>query len=86
MVHAADDLWTLQRDEALPRLGLVDVGGGARLAFDLAVGLTLADLARFKAWERTGRRVEPERWSQLGADLLRLHRMATSAPHDSSSA
>jgi hypothetical protein len=84
--RAADDLRALLRDEALPRLGLVDVGGGSRLAFELAVGATLAELDRLAAWERAGRPVDPGRWRQIGSDLVRLHRMATSAPHASSNA
>ena len=75
-IRAADELRTLRRDEALPRLGLVDLGEGSRLTFQLAVGVVLSDLARFTAWERAGRRVEPRRWQRLSADLVRLHWIA----------
>ena len=78
-IEAATRLEGLLRDEALPRLGPVDVGGGARLSFESAVRATLADLHRFTGWERAGRAVPTERWRQLGDDLVRLHRMAVRA-------
>ena len=79
-IHAADELRALRRDAALPSLGLVDVGMGSRLSFDLAVAVTLADLHRFIAWDRAGRPVGHRRWRQLNSDLERLHRMAVAAP------
>jgi hypothetical protein len=78
-IHAADELRALLRDGILPQLGFVDVGQGARLTFESAVRVTLADLTRFTAWEEAGRAVEVERWYQLGEDLMRLHRMAITA-------
>ena len=78
-MRQAGELRTLLRDGALPHLGIVDVGAGSRLSFALAVGVTLADLARFTAWEQAGREVDAARWRQLGDDLERLHRLATSA-------
>jgi hypothetical protein len=77
--HAADELRALLRDGALPRLGLVDVGQGSRLTFDLAVTATLGDQARLTSRAATGHEVAAERWHQLGEDLERLHRMAVSA-------
>ena len=53
-VRAADELRALLRSGALPRLGLVDVGGGSRLAFELAIRATLNDLDRLTARERGG--------------------------------
>jgi hypothetical protein len=75
-IHAADDLRVLLRAGALPRLGLVEVGMGSRLSFELAVSVTLADLVRFAAWEDAGCEVAADRWHQLGDDLERLHRMS----------
>jgi hypothetical protein len=77
---AAMRLEGLLRDDALPPLGLVDVGMGSRLSFELAVRVTLADLRRFTRWERAGRAVATERWRRLGDDLVRLHRMAITPP------
>ena len=79
-VHAADELAGLLHDGRLPWLGLVDVGKGSRLAFELAVRATLADLHRFTTWKHTGHAVAAERWRQLGDDLMRLHRMALTSP------
>ena len=78
-VRAADELRALLRSGALPRLGLVDVGGGSRLAFELAVRATLNDLDRLTARARGGQVVEARRWRLLGDDLLRLHGMAAQA-------
>ena len=78
-IHAADELRALLRADALPCLGLIDVGKGARLPFESAVRVTLADLARFAAWEHAGRDVAAERWRQLGEDLDRLYRLAVAA-------
>ena len=80
VVRAAQELRALLREGGLPRLGLVDVGKGARLSFESAVRVTLGDLARFAAWEDAGREVEAERWRQLAEDLARLHGMAVTAP------
>jgi hypothetical protein len=77
--RAADELRALLRDDALPRLGLVDVGKGSRLTFELAVRVTLTDLARLTARANTGHEVVADRWHQLGEDLERLHRMALAA-------
>ena len=75
----ADELRPLLRDGALPRLGLVDVGKGSRLSFELAVRVTLTDLARLTARANTGHEVAADRWHQLGEDLERLHRMIIAA-------
>ncbi len=77
--RAAEELRALLRAGGLPRLGAVDVGKGSRLPFESAVRVTLADLARFAAWEHAGRDVAAARWRQLGEDLARLHRMAVAA-------
>ena len=58
--RAADELRTLLRDGALPHLGLVDVGLGARLPFEMAVRVTLNDLARLTALADGG--VDTARW------------------------
>ena len=78
-IHQADELRALLRDEALPNLGIVDVGKGSRLTFALAVAVTLADLTRLTLLADTGHPVGPDRWRQLGEDLERLHRMAITA-------
>ena len=77
--HAADELRALLRDGALPRLGMVDVGMGARLSFESAVRVTLTDLAHLTARHDAGHDVGAARWHQLGKDLERLHRMAVAA-------
>ena len=77
--NQAGELRALLRAGALPRLGLVDVGKGSRLAFELAVRVTLTDLARFTALARAGHVVAADRWHQVGDDLDRLHRMAVAA-------
>jgi len=77
--NAADELRALLRSGDLPRLGLVDVGMGSRLTFELAVRVTLTDLARLTALAHDGHTVEADRWHQLAADLKRLHRMAVQA-------
>ena len=78
-VRAADELRALLRSGALPPLGLVDVGGGSRLAFELAIRATLNDLDRLTARARGGQVIEAHRWRLLGDDLLRLHGMAAQA-------
>lgn len=78
-MRAAAELRALLRAGALPRLGLVDVGMGARLSFESAVRVTLADLARFTARHDAGHDVSAARWCQLDEDLERLHRMTTAA-------
>ena len=78
-VRAAEELRALLLASRLPRLGLVDVGMGSRLSFEAAVRVTLADLARFTAWEHVGRAVDAERWRQLSEDLERLHQMTVAA-------
>ena len=77
--NQADELRALLRAGVRPRLGLVDVGKGSRLAFELAVRVMLTDLARFTALARGGHVVEADRWHQVGDDLDRLHRMAVAA-------
>ena len=79
-LHWADELRALLRDGALPRLGIVDVGMGSRLTFELAVRLTLADLARLTHLTDAGHAVETDRWKQLTEDIERLHRMAFTEP------
>jgi hypothetical protein len=76
----ASELRTLLEAGALPDRGLVDVGMGARLSFELAVRVTLADLTRFVRWRAAGRVVGADRWRQLSADLERLHAMAVARP------
>ena len=78
--QAADELRALLRDGALPPLGLVDVGLGARLPFEMAVRVTLNDLARLTARADDGRWFDADRWDQIFDDLVRLHRMAITAP------
>jgi hypothetical protein len=78
-IHAANELRALLHDEALPRLGLVDVGKGSRLTFELAVGVTLTDLDRLTARVNAGQVVHAGRWHQLGEDLERLYRMVVTA-------
>lgn len=80
VLHWADELQALLRDGALPSLGLVDVGMGSRLAFELAVRITLADLARLTHRMDSGQAVGADRWQQLHEDIERLHRMAFAAP------
>lgn len=78
-IHQADELRALLRAGTLPPLGLVGVGKGSRLRFELAVRVTLNDLARFAASALAGRDVAADRWQQLGEDLDRLHGMAVTA-------
>jgi hypothetical protein len=78
-IRAADGLRTRLRDGALPCVGLVDVGKGSRLSFELAVRVTLSDLVRFTTWGEAGHEVGPDRWQQLGEDLKRLYRTAVMA-------
>jgi hypothetical protein len=80
VLRRADELQALLRDGALPSLGLVDVGMGSRLAFELAVRVTLADLARLTHLTEAGHAVRADRWTQLRVDIERLHRMAFAAP------
>jgi hypothetical protein len=77
--RAANELSALLRAGALPRLGLVDVGQGSRLTFELAVGVTLTDLDRLTTRVNAGHVVDAGRWHQLGEDLERLYRMAITA-------
>jgi hypothetical protein len=79
-VRVVEVLRALLLKSRLPQLGIVDVGMGSRLSFESAVRVTLADLARFTAWEHVGRDVDADRWCQLSEDLVRLHRMAVGAP------
>ena len=76
---AAVALRALLRAGALPRLGLVDVGGGSRLSFELAVRATLTDLDHVMARAQGDPTVEADRLQQLCEDLDRLHRMAVAA-------
>jgi hypothetical protein len=76
-IRAADELQAMLREGTLPRLGLVDVGMGARLPLEMAVRVTLADLARTAARVDPNQEREVTRWEQLLADLERLHHMAT---------
>jgi hypothetical protein len=69
-------LQTLLRDDRLPHLGLVDVGKGSRLSFELAVRVTLADLARLGGLPKNDDRIKADRWRRACEDLERLHRMA----------
>jgi len=75
----AGELRALLRAGALPRLGLVDVGLGSRLSFELTVRATLNDLARLAARADAGSAVGPYRRRLLCADLERLHRLAVTA-------
>ena len=75
----ADELRALLQAGALPRLGLVDVGMGSRLAFELAVRSTLYDLARLAARADAGHPVDARRWHRLGEDVERLHRLTIAA-------
>ena len=68
------------RDGTRPSLGIVHVGNGSRLTFELVVRIALADLTRFTRATDTGREVEADRWQQLSEDLGRLHRMAFEDP------
>jgi hypothetical protein len=79
-MRQADELRALLRDDALPRLGFVDVGKGSRLTFELAVRSTLADLTRLTQMMDAGHVVGADRWRQLGGDIERLHGMAISEP------
>ena len=78
-IQQCNELWTYLREDRLPVLGFVDVGKGSRLAFELAVRLTLTELARLTALMNAGGHVDPERWQLICADLDRLHAMATSS-------
>jgi hypothetical protein len=80
VLHRADELRALLRDGALPSLGIVDVGMGSRLSFELAVRITLADLARLTHLTVAGHAVAADRWKQLSEDIERLHRMAFAEP------
>jgi hypothetical protein len=76
------ELDMLLRAELLSDLGLVDVGGGSHLGFELAVRFTLSELARLAALENDGCRTDPSRWDQLKDDVERLHRLATMTARD----
>ena len=78
-VHTADQLRALRRDGALPPLGVVDVGPGARLGFELAVNTTLSDLDRLVGLARDGRAIDLQRLYRVEEDFARLHRMAVAA-------
>ena len=80
VLHWADELRALLRDDALPSIGIVDVGMGSRLTFELAVRITLADLARLTHLKDAGHAVAASRWQQLAEDIERLHRMAFAEP------
>jgi hypothetical protein len=79
-IRAANDLRALLRDDVLPHLGLVAVGQGSLLAFELAVRATLNDLARIDARVDSGHRVDAGRRRRLEEDLARLHSMVLAAP------
>ena len=76
-ICAADELQAMLREGTLPRPRLVDVGMGARLPLEMAVRVTLADLARTAARVDPNQEREVTRWEQLLADPERLHHMAT---------
>ena len=80
VLHWADELRALLRDGALPSLGIVDVGMGSRLSFELAVRITLADLARLTHQMDAGHAVAADRWKQVSEDIERLHQMAFAEP------
>jgi hypothetical protein len=56
------------------------VGTGSRLAFELTIGITLADLTRLTHVTDAGHAVGADRWRQLSEDLERLHGMAIAKP------
>ena len=72
----ARDLRALLADGMLGRIGIVDMGGGARLRLDHAVRIVLDDLDDQTAQARAGRDVDVERWRQLDHELAHLHRLA----------
>jgi hypothetical protein len=79
-MHQAGELRALLRDGALPSLGIVDVGKGSRLSFELAVRVTLAELTRLTHVADASHPAGPDRWHQPGDDLERLQRMAFAEP------
>jgi hypothetical protein len=74
--RAANELRALLRDDALPNRGLVEVGAGSILAFELAVRATLTNLDFLAARANACHPVDEDRRRQLEEDLTRLHSMA----------
>src|SRR5215212_9252813 len=76
----ADELLALLRADDLPDLGLVAIGQGSRLPLEMAVRVTLTELARLERLSAAGCETDPARWQQLGEDVERLHHLLGTAP------
>jgi hypothetical protein len=75
----ADELLALLQTDTVPDLGIVDVGQGSRLPIEMAVRVTLTDLARLERLSAAGCETDPARWRQLAGDVEHLHRLIGAA-------
>jgi hypothetical protein len=84
MAHRAEELRVMLGDGTLTRVSSVDLGNGMTMPLEHAVKIALSDLDDLTQAASDGLAVDGRRWQQLGDDLNRLYRLATSGPYTKS--